>query len=327
MKITYKDAGVDTKKAGLAIKGLKNLISSTNDENVIDAIGSFGSMYRLGDDILISGTDGVGTKLMLAKDANDYKNIGYDLVAMCVNDVICHGAKPLFFLDYIAMGNMQQDMYEEVIISIINACKQAEVSLVGGESAEMPDMYSKDDIDLAGFCVGIVKENKIITGKNIEVGDSIIGIYSNGIHSNGFSLVRKLIDKFSEELRQYKEEFLKPTYLYTKVIKNLIKDIDVKGIAHITGGGFFENIPRIMPKGLNFHIDKSKLYVPEIFKKLCELAHLNTYEAYSTFNMGYGMIFVVDKKDVEKSIEIVKKNGFNADCIGSVIKSNEGIIK
>ncbi len=326
MKITYKDAGVDTKKAGDAISALKGLIASTNDEHVMEGIGSFGSMYSLGDNVLVSGTDGVGTKLMLAKELDNYKNIGSDLVGMCVNDIICHGAKPLFFLDYMAMGELKEERYSEVITSIVKACKEAKVSLVGGESAEMPGMYSEDEIDLAGFCVGMVSKDRLITGRSIDEGDTLIGVHSNGFHSNGFSLIRKIIELYPNETANYKANFLAPTMLYTDLVMGLMEEITIKGIAHITGGGFFENIPRMIPDGLRFEIKKELLNTPSIFEVICDLANLDTVDAYSTFNMGYGMVFAVDESDTDKFITLAEKLGYPSDVIGEVKTGSENII-
>ncbi len=326
MKITYKDAGVDTKKAGSAISALKGLIASTNDENVMEGIGSFGSMYSLGDNVLVSGTDGVGTKLMLAKELNNYKSIGNDLVGMCVNDIICHGAKPMFFLDYMAMGELKEERYSEVITSIVNACKEAKVSLVGGESAEMPGMYSEDEIDLAGFCVGTVSKERLITGRAIDAGDILIGVHSNGFHSNGFSLIRKIIELYPVEMESYKSELLAPTMLYTDLVMGLMDEITIKGISHITGGGFFENIPRMIPDGLIFEIKKDLLDTPNIFNVVCDLANLDTVDAYSTFNMGYGMVFAVDMSDVDKFIKLAKDLGYPSNVIGEIKTGSENII-
>ncbi len=326
MKITYKDAGVDTKKAGNAISALKGLIASTSDENVMDGIGSFGSMYSYGDNVLVSGTDGVGTKLMLAKELDNYKSIGNDLVGMCVNDILCHGAKPMFFLDYMAMGELKEERYSEVITSIVNACKQAKVSLVGGESAEMPGMYSEDEIDLAGFCVGTVSKERLITGRSIREGDILIGAHSNGFHSNGFSLIRKIIELYPGEMENYKSDLLAPTMLYTDLVMALMDEITIKGIAHITGGGFFENIPRMIPDGLIFEIKKELLNTPNIFNVVCDLANLDTVDAYSTFNMGYGMVFAVDKSDVDKLITLAEELGYPSDVIGEIKTGSENII-
>ncbi|PIE77025.1 MAG: phosphoribosylformylglycinamidine cyclo-ligase [Clostridiales bacterium] len=326
MKLTYRDAGVDTERAAAAISALKGLIASSHDANVMQGIGAFGSMYALGDNVLVAGTDGVGTKLILARDLEDYSQIGFDLVGMCVNDIICHGAKPLFFLDYLAMGALHETRYATVIESIVKACQAAKVSLVGGESAEMPDMYQVDDIDLAGFCVGIVSRKKLITGNAIKAGDKLIGVASNGFHANGFTLIRKLIERYPTELVPYQREFLRPTQLYTDLVLTLMNQIELKGIAHITGGGFFENIPRVLPKGLSFVIRQSQLITPKLFERVCALANLNTIEAYSTFNMGYGMVFVVAAGDVERFNAIAQKLGHQSNVIGEVKVGSEHTI-
>ncbi len=326
MKITYKDAGVDTKKASRAIFMLKDLIASTNDDNVMEGVGSFGSMYSFGEDVLVSGTDGVGTKLLLARDLDEYHYVGYDLVAMCVNDILCHGAKPLFFLDYMAMGKLDEEQYHVVIESIVSACKTARVSLVGGESAEMPDMYEHGDIDLAGFCVGMVKKTNLITSKAVDEGDVLIGVRSSGFHSNGFSLIRKLLEMYPEKLEKHKKDFITPTMIYTDLVMALVEEISIKGIAHITGGGFFENIPRMLPKGLRFEIKKEWLDTPDLFHYVCALANLDTVESYSTFNMGYGMVFAVDKSDVEKFMNISNRLAYQANVIGEVKTGSENTI-
>ncbi len=323
MKLTYRDVGVDSKRANAAISALKGLIASSHDANVMQGIGAFGSMYALGDDVLVAGTDGVGTKLILARDLQDYSQIGYDLVGMCVNDIVCHGAKPLFFLDYLAMGTLNETRYRAVIESITKACQAAKVSLVGGESAEMPDMYQVDDIDLAGFCVGVVSRQKLITGRAIAAGDKLIGVASNGFHANGFTLIRKLIERYPAQLAPYQTEFLKPTRLYPDLVLAAMDQIELKGIAHITGGGFFENIPRVLPKGLSFAVRQSELVTPELFVRVCDLAGLDTVEAYSTFNMGYGMVFVVAAGDVASFIAIAQRLGHQSNVIGEVKAGSE----
>lgn len=324
MKITYKDAGVDTHKAQKIIKNLIPTITSTYDDNVIGEIGGFAAFYRYGDNVLVSGTDGVGTKLLMYKHYGSYKNVGYDLVAMCVNDIICHGAKPMFFLDYVASSNIKKEMINDVVSSIAKACRLAKIALVGGETAEMPGMYNEDEIDLSGFAVGTVEKNKLITGKNIKENDIIIGIKSNGFHSNGYSLLRKLyLEKSPELFEKYKEELLKPTFIYTDRIMPLIDKFNILGIAHITGGGFYENIPRILPQGLAFKIDSKSWDKAEIITKTVELLNLNLFEAFSTFNMGIGMVIVVDEKD-EK--EVLNHLGHSSYKIGHVVKGEKSIV-
>lgn len=323
MKLTYRAAGVDSQRAATAIGALKAVIASTHDANVMRGIGSFGAMYSLGDDVLVSGTDGVGTKLLLAKERDYYDQIGYDLVGMCVNDVICHGARPLFFLDYLAMGALNEARYGAVIQSIVAACKAAKLSLIGGESAEMPDMYQVDDIDLAGFCVGIVGKDKLISGDAIKSGDVMIGVASNGFHANGFTLIRKLIERHPAELAADTAEFLRPTRFYSDLVLGLMPQFDIKGIAHITGGGFFENIPRILPAGLCFVVERAQLVTPPLFERVCSLAELDEVEAYSTFNMGYGMVFVVAPQDADGVVNSAAQIGYPANVIGTIETGSE----
>ena len=270
--LTYRDSGVDIDEGNRAVNLIKNKIKGTYDNNVIGDLGNFSGLYSLKDfmsmeePVLLSSTDGVGTKLKLAQMLNIHNTVGIDLVAMCVNDLICQGAKPLFFLDYIATGKLVPEKIDDIVCGIVEGCKQAGCALIGGETAEMPGMYSKEEYDLAGFSVGIADKNKIISGQNVKAGDTLIGIASSGIHSNGYSFIRKIfLEEYKYELNQYIEELemtlgealLVPTKIYVKLVMNLIEKYDLKAIAHITGGGVIENIPRVIPKGLGIDINKN----------------------------------------------------------------------
>lgn len=333
MAITYKDSGVDVERGYEAVKLMKKYVTATFNENVITDLGTFGGMYELSDGkVLVAGTDGVGTKLKAAFALNINNTVGIDCVAMCVNDVICHGAKPLFFLDYIATGELKPETAGEIVEGIAHGCVQAECALIGGETAEMPGFYSKGEYDLAGFCVGIVDKDKIINGSKIEPGNIIIGMASTGIHSNGFSLIRKLY-KMDESLKSIKIEektlgelLLEPTKIYVKPVLNLIKRIKVLGLAHITGGGFIENIPRILPQGLEAEIKPNSWEMPIIIEKVVEDAGLNTNEAYNTFNMGIGMIAVVEEKDAQTAIDILQKLDQQAYIIGKIEEGSDGVV-
>ncbi len=327
MEVTYKDAGVDVEKGYEAVKLIKKYVAETYDNNVICDLGSFGGMYDIGNgDVLISGTDGVGTKLKAAFALNKNDTVGIDCVAMCVNDVICHGARPLFFLDYIATGELIPTTVAEIVKGIAQGCKQASCAIIGGETAEMPGFYPKGEYDLAGFCVGMVKKDDIINGSTITQGQSVIGIASSGIHSNGFSLVRKLYPMDSSLKGEVGEMLLTPTKIYVKSILSLIKQVKVYGIAHITGGGFYENIPRILPKNVNAEISINSYEKLPVFEKIVKDANLSEKQAYNTFNMGIGMVVVVDKKDEEKTMEVLNANGEKAYVIGKTIAGNGEIL-
>lgn len=338
-KVTYKDAGVDVHRGYEAVEKIKKHVKRTHSKNVLTDIGGFAGLFSLDlegikNPILVSGTDGVGTKLKLAFTMDKHDTIGIDCVAMCVNDIICQGAKPLFFLDYVATGKIAPEHIEQIVKGIADGCELAQCSLVGGETAEMPGFYKDGEYDLAGFAVGVVDKDKIINGSTIEEGDIIIGLPSSGIHSNGYSLVRKLIEKenldldaYSEELGEtYGQALLKPTKLYVKAIKAAQKVANLKGIAHITGGGFIENIPRMLPEGMTAKIDISTIKKPAIYKWIEEASGLEKDELYNTFNMGIGMIIVVDKNDVTPVMEALTQDGEQPTIIGEIIQGNEGII-
>ena len=328
MSVTYKDAGVDVERGYEAVRLMKEHVKKTFDKNVITDLGTFGGMYDIGNgQVLVSGTDGVGTKLKaaFAMDKND--TVGIDCVAMCVNDVVCHGARPLFFLDYIATGALVPDVAADIVGGIANGCTQAGCALIGGETAEMPGFYPEGEYDLAGFSVGIVERNKIINGSDIAAGDKIIGLGSTGIHSNGFSLVRKLYamdeslktKKIDEAGKTLGELLLEPTKIYVKSILSLIEKIAVKGIAHITGGGFYENIPRILPKTADAKIKLGTWEMPYIFDMLVKDAQLSQKDAYNTFNMGIGMVVVVKAEDEKEAREALLASGEKVFLIGEIV--------
>lgn len=337
-KYTYKDAGVNIEAGYESVERIKKHVQKTFNDNVISQLGGFGGMFQLpggySKPVLISGTDGVGTKLMIAQKLDKHDTIGIDCVAMCVNDIICQGAKPLFFLDYIACGKNNPEKIEEIVKGITLGCMESDMALIGGETAEMPDMYNSDDYDIAGFSVGIVEKEKIISGEGISEGDILIGIPSSGLHSNGFSLVRKLffgnndfnIDKYIDVFGStLGEVLLTPTKIYYKTISSIIDKFDLKGLCHITGGGFYENIPRIIPKDLSANIQIDSIVVPPIFKYIEELGNLERVDMYSTFNMGVGMVVIVSPSDVDEVLSTLKDNGENPVVLGEIIPGNGGI--
>lgn len=337
---TYKEAGVNIEEGYKAVNLIKGLARETFDSNVITDIGSFGSMYLLNigssEYILVSGTDGVGTKLKIAFYLDKHDTVGIDCVAMCVNDILCHGAKPLFFLDYVACGKLNSSKVASIVKGIAEGCKMAGCSLVGGETAEMPGFYKEDEYDLAGFAVGIVERQKAVYGKDVNTGDILIGLASSGVHSNGYSLVRKIfgiddnpkvLEKTYEELEMsLGEELLKPTRIYVKPVLKVLEKVNVKGIAHITGGGFFENIPRAFPKGYSAVIEKGSWKEPAIFGLIQELGKVEEREMFSTFNMGIGMVLIVSKEDVDLTLEILEQEKVNAWVIGTIQKGEDGVV-
>ena len=336
MAIDYKTAGVDVEAGYKAVKLMKEYVKTTYNNSVLGDLGSFGGFYALDDkedgDCLVAGTDGVGTKLKYAFVLDKHDTIGIDAVAMCVNDIVCQGAKPLIFLDYVAQGKLIPERVAEIVKGVADGCRQSGCALIGGETAEMPGFYPDDEYDIAGFAVGIVKKNKIINGKNIKKGDKLIGITSSGIHSNGYSLVRKLFGEDKESLNKYNETLgctpaelvLTPTKIYVKTILSLIEKCEIKGIAHITGGGFIENIPRIIPAGLGIKIDRSSYPLPKIFKALQEIAGIDDRKMCNTFNMGIGMVLAVDPSNADDVLEELKNLGEQAYVIGEVT-DKEGV--
>lgn len=336
---SYKAAGVDVTAGYKGVKLMKKAVQATYTNAVISDIGGFGGLYApqikgMEEPILVSGTDGVGTKLKLAFLMDKHDTIGEDCVAMCANDVICTGASPMFFLDYMALGKNIPEKVATIVAGVAEGCKKANCSLIGGETAEMPGFYPVDEYDLAGFCVGIVDKKKIIDNKTIEIGDKVIGLKSSGVHSNGFSLVRKVFDVNKENLNEYVESLggtvgealLKPTKIYVKPILKLIEQVKVKGISHITGGGFYENMPRMLREGVALKIDKNSYEVPPIFKLIAERGNIPERDMYNTFNMGIGMAIIVPKNEVEKSLKILKEAGEEAYLIGEVVEGNREVI-
>ena len=324
MTISYKDSGVDKEEGYRTVEKIKDKVKSTYSANVMNEIGSFGALYKLGDykkPVLVSGTDGVGTKLKIAFETGKYDTVGIDCVAMCVNDILCHGAKPLFFLDYLACGKLDSDVSSEIIKGVADGCLQAGASLIGGETAEMPGFYTVGEYDIAGFAVGAVEEEEIVNGSNIEEGNAIIAISSSGPHSNGFSLIRKLFADLNEvyENKKIWEHLLTPTKIYVKSIQKLMESVKINGMAHITGGGLIENVPRTIPDGLCANIDKKKVEIHPIFKHEY-FKKVTEDELWGTFNMGVGFVVIVKKEDVEKTIDILKENGENAYEIGYISK-------
>ncbi|MEC4676968.1 MAG: phosphoribosylformylglycinamidine cyclo-ligase [Nitrospirota bacterium] len=339
-KLTYKKAGVDIAKGDGFIRLISPLARSTFRPEVMTDIGSFGALFKLNrrkykNPVLVSGTDGVGTKLKIAFMADRHDTVGIDLVAMCVNDILTSGAEPLFFLDYFATGRLKPGKAAEVIKGIADGCLEAGCSLLGGETAEMPGFYARGEYDLSGFAVGAVEKEKIISGSGIRNGDVIIGIASNGLHSNGFSLVRKLF--FEMKKMRLKtvlketgislgEELLKPTRIYVKAFNALKNRVDIKGMAHITGGGITGNLPRVLPEGLQSVLTRNSWPEPPIFGIIKKTGNLSDKEMRKTFNMGIGYILVVDSGASKKSIGILRKNGFDAYMIGGIEKGAKGVV-
>lgn len=326
MAISYKDAGVDVTRGYKAIELMKKHVRSTYDGNTVSA--ELGAMYSIegfgSDNLLVAGSDGVGTKLKYAFITGRHDTIGIDCVAMCVNDVICKGAKPLFFLDYIAIPKLIPEKVEQIVKGISEGCRQAGCALIGGETAEMPGFYAEDEYDTAGFCVGIVKKDRVITGESVKAGDALIGLASSGIHSNGYTLVRKLFGEKSEEIEVYSQELkmkisdalLTPTRIYAKSIMKTLEKVELKAISHITGGGFVEKLPRAMPKDICCNIDINSYQLPPLFKMLKQKAGLDNQQAYNTFNMGIGMVVAVDKNYADKALSAFKEAGETAYIIG-----------
>ena len=336
----YAKAGVDITAGYKSVELIKKHIAKTNIKGVISSIGGFGGLFELDlkgikKPVLVSGTDGVGTKLKIAFLMNKHDTIGIDCVAMCVNDIICVGAKPLIFLDYIACGKNYPEKISEIVKGISKGCIQSNCALIGGETAEMPDFYAKDEYDLAGYSTGIVDKSKIINNSLIKKGDIIIALSSSGIHSNGFSLVRKILNIDNSNINNVVKELgkksigeilLTPTKIYVKPILKLLKKIKVKGISHITGGGFYENIPRCIPNGLCAEIEKNKIKILPIFKYIQKIGNIEDTDMFNTFNMGVGMCIIVSKKDAEKTIEILSSCKEDAYIIGKIIENKEKII-
>ena len=335
---SYKEAGVDVTAGYKSVELIKQFVKNTYDENVISDLGGFGGLYSLNsekteDTVLVSGTDGVGTKLKLAFLMDKHDTIGQDCVAMCVNDIVCAGAKPLFFLDYMALGKNIPEVVATIVKGVADGCKMAGCSLIGGETAEMPGFYKEGEYDLAGFSVGAVDRSKIIDNNTVEVGDVVIGIASTGVHSNGFSLVRKVFDVNKENLSKYYDELgmtlgeclLTPTKIYVKPVLELMKKIQVKGVSHITGGGFYENMPRMLKEGVSLKISKNSYPILPIFKLIQKVGNIPERDMYNTFNMGIGMAIIVKKEDAKNAVKILEEQGEKAYIIGQVEEGNKEI--
>jgi len=327
--LTYKKAGVDIDKADDFLKKIRPLLEKTRRPEARGQIGGFSGLFRprikrMKDPVLVSSTDGVGTKLLIADLQNKYDTIGLDLVAMCVDDVVVVGAEPLFFLDYIACGRLDKEKLYELIKGIAKGCQEAGCALIGGETAELPGMYSKDKFDLAGFCVGMVDREKIIDGRQCRSGDKLVGLASNGLHSNGYSLVRKLFP--SEEIRgKLGKELIRPTKIYAKTILYLLKRVKIKAMSHITGGGFYDNIPRVLPEGKAAQITKGSWPVPSIFKKIQRRGNIEESEMFRTFNMGIGMVLVLSRRSTGHALTLLAELGQKAWVIGELIEGTNSV--
>ena len=336
---SYAAAGVDITAGYKAVELMKKHIARTKNEGCLDDVGGFGGCFGLPpgmeEPVLVSGTDGCGTKVKLAILLDKHDTIGIDAVAMCVNDIICVGAKPLFFLDYIACGKNIPEKIAQIVSGVAEGCVQSGAALIGGETAEHPGMMPIDDYDLAGFAVGIVDKKKILDNSTVKEGDVIIALPSSGVHSNGFSLVRKVFDVENSDItspcaelggKSIGETLLTPTKIYVKALLSLIEQVKVKAVSHITGGGFYENIPRSLPKGFGAKIDKSSVKVLPIFDLIAKVGNIPERDMYNTFNMGVGMSIVVAKEDAEKALEVLKAAGEEPYIIGSVIEGDGGVI-
>ena len=337
---SYKEAGVDITAGYRAVELMKKHIAKTVTKGVCSGIGGFGGLFELDvtgieRPVLVSGTDGVGTKLKMAFLMDKHDTVGIDCVAMCVNDIICSGAKPLFFLDYIACGKNVPDKIADIVKGVAEGCVQSGAALIGGETAEMPGFYPENEYDLAGFTVGIVDKDKIIDSKKMCEGDAIIALASSGVHSNGFSLIRKIFDVENKNIaepiselsgKSIGETLLTPTKIYVKSVLTLNNEIEIKGISHITGGGFYENIPRSIPDGFCAKSDRRSIRVLPIFELIAKEGNISEREMFNTFNMGVGMSIVVADSDKEKALKILKQNGEDAYIIGEIVKSDDKII-
>ncbi|MCC0627609.1 MULTISPECIES: phosphoribosylformylglycinamidine cyclo-ligase [unclassified Clostridioides] len=354
--LTYKESGVDIDEGNRAVDLIKSKIKGTYDGNVVGDLGNFSGLYSLKDfvgmkePVLLASTDGVGTKLKIAQMMDKHDTVGIDLVAMCVNDLICQGAKPLFFLDYIALGKLVPEHIEKIVGGIADGCKMSGCALIGGETAEMPGMYGEDDYDLAGFSVGIADKEKIVSGNNVKSGDVLVGISSSGVHSNGFSFIRKIfLETYNYKMEQYVEELgmtvgealLTPTKIYVKLALDVLAKHDIKAIAHITGGGLIENITRVIPKGLGLDINKKSWEKPPIFKMIEGFNAVDERELHKSFNMGIGLVLIVNKEDAKNVVDFINNrendNAAYVDkkyselledkayIIGEVVDSHEGV--
>ncbi len=339
MAKAYADAGVNVEAGYDVVRRIKNMAAQTFDDNVLSGLGSFGGFYSMEDalkmrqPVLVSGTDGVGTKLRLAMLLDKHDTIGIDCVAMCVNDIACHAAKPLFFLDYLAVGKLEPVKAAQIVSGVAEGCRQAGCALIGGETAEMPGFYAKDDYDLAGFAVGLADKADVIDGSRMQAGDVLIGLASSGAHSNGYSLIRKIFSMTEDSLSQWIESLdctlgealLRPTRIYVNAVQEICKVADVKAIAHITGGGFIENVPRVVPDGLCARIDLNAWAMPPLFKLMLQTGGLDVMEMYNIFNMGIGMVMAVNPNMADRALEAAKKAGEAAYIIGEVAAGEEKV--
>jgi phosphoribosylformylglycinamidine cyclo-ligase len=335
---TYRDAGVDVEAGYEAVRLMGKHVRRTFRPEVLTDIGGFGGLFALNrnnftEPVLVSGTDGVGTKLKIAFLMDKHDTVGIDCVAMCVNDIVCSGAEPLFFLDYLAVGRNHPEKIADIVKGVADGCVMAGCSLIGGETAEMPGFYPEDEYDVAGFAVGIAEKSKIINGRNIKAGDKLIGLASSGLHSNGYSLVRKLLNPNREKLTEYiellgttlGEELLKPTRIYVKTVLELIQKFEIKGLANITGGGFIENIPRMVPEGLRVRIGKGTWPVLPIFKLLQKIGDIKERDIYNTFNMGIGMVAAVDSAAADDAVRYLNAGTEQAYIIGEIAEGEAGV--
>ena len=337
---SYKAAGVDVTAGYRSVELIKSHVARTATPGVLDAIGGFGGMFApdikdMEKPVFVSGTDGVGTKVKLAFMLDKHDTVGIDCVAMCVNDIICTGAKPMFFLDYIACGKNIPEKIEQIVKGVAEGCVQSGAALIGGETAEHPGLMKEDEYDLAGFSVGVIDEKKILDKANVKAGNKIIALPSSGVHSNGFSLVRKVFDiENTNSLYEYEdrlgkplgEVLLTPTRIYVKPVLALLDQIKVNAIAHIPGGGFYENMPRAFEKHLSARIHKGTWNVPEVFRLIEEIGNIPEHDMYNTFNMGVGMIAIVDEKDAQRAVDLLKENGIEASVIGEMIEGDHSVI-
>lgn len=339
MKLTYKDAGVDKEAGYKEVELIKGIVKTTFNKGVVSDLGGFGGMFRIDKDkyenpILVSGTDGVGTKLDLAFRMDKHDTVGIDAVAMCVNDVLCQGARPIFFLDYIATGKLVPEKMAQIVEGVAEGCRQSQAALIGGETAEMPGIYQENHYDIAGFAVGIVDEKDVITGDKVAVGDKLIGLKSSGLHSNGFSLVRKIVfDLQNKSLHEYSEELgmtigqalIQPTKIYVKDVLPLLDKFDIHGISHITGGGIYENLPRILKEGQKAIWDLKDYEIPQVFKMIQKWGDIETNEMFNTFNMGVGMVLVVDPSQYEDILKDLEERQISYVEMGQIVEGQKGV--
>ena len=337
---SYKNAGVDITAGYKAVELMKGHIKRTATSGIVSGIGGFGGLFKpdiagMKEPVLVSGTDGVGTKLKIAFIMGKHDTVGIDCVAMCVNDIICCGAKPLFFLDYIALGKNVPEKVAEIVSGVAEGCVRSEAALIGGETAEMPGFYPEDEYDLAGFSVGIVDKEKILDNSTVKAGDVIIALPSSGVHSNGFSLVRKVFDIEKRDIKtplealggkSLGEALLEPTKIYVKPMLALFEKINVKAVSHITGGGFYENIPRSLPSGISAKIEEKAVKILPIFEMIQREGNIPSRDMFNTYNMGVGMSVVVAQSDADAALEILRANGENAYIVGETVSSEEGVI-